>query len=437
MLVQGSATAAGLGLCWGAYFGLHGNWLILAMDAIAIALSALDILLVRAGRIRLASHLFLAVIFGLLAVSALTVDAPTADVPRTMHLFLLPLAACACLLVRDEPRWLRHGIPLACLAAFVVLAATDLHVPNGYALPDTIRRPGHWVDIVLSMTTLYGAVLVILAEVAERNGAELELRDALFRGEFLLHYQPQVDGNGAVIGAEALVRWRHPVRGLVPPNDFIPLAESSGLMVPIGDWVLRSACRQLARWQDNPASANVSLAVNVSASQFAEADFVERVLAIARETGVRTTLLKLELTESMLADDVDDIVRKMAALKAHGVRFSLDDFGTGFSSLAYLRQLPLDQLKIDQSFVRNMLASSKDASIARTVVALGHDLGLDVIAEGVETSEHRRTLADMGCSHYQGYFFARPLASADFDAFVAARALAGVASLDEPVVDLA
>ena len=147
-----------------------------------------------------------------------------------------------------------------------------------------------------------------------------------------------------------------------------------------------------------------------------------------------TALLKLELTESMLAEDLDDIVHKMAALKSHGVRFSLDDFGTGFSSLAYLRRLPLDQLKIDQSFVRNMLASSKDASIARTVVALGQDLGLDVIAEGVETSEHRRTLADMGCSSYQGYFFARPLASADFDAFVAARV---VASASEPVVAIA
>ena len=418
MLVQGSATAAALGLGWGIYFALHENWLTVALDACAVALSVLDIWLVRRGQLRAASHLFVAVILALLAVTGLMIDIPTAVVPRTMHLFLLPLAACACLLMRDEPRALRHGIPGLCLAMFVLMAGTGLHIPNAFALPDSIRSVGMWVDIVLAMTTLYGAVLVILAEVAERNGIELELRNALIRGELLLNYQPQVDERGRVTGAEALIRWRHPVRGIVPPNDFIPLAESTGLMIPIGDWVLRSACVQLARWQLQPASANVTLAVNVSASQFAEPGFVQRVLEIVRETGAPIGQLKLELTESMLADDIDEVVRKMAELKSHGVRLSLDDFGTGFSSLNYLRQLPLDQLKIDQSFVRNILRSSEDASIAQTVVTLGRTLGLEVIAEGVETSEHRRTLAAMGCNNYQGYFFAKPLASADFDAFV-------------------
>lgn len=434
MLVRGSTTAAGLGLAWGIYFGLHGNWLVVALDVIAVSLSVLDIVLVRQGRLRLASHLFVAVIYALLVVTALMIDIPTALVPRTMPLFLLPLAACACLLVREEPAWLRHGVPGICLATFVVLAGTHLHVPNAYALPDSIRSVGMWIDIVFAMTTLYGSVLVILAEVAERNGIELELRNALIRGELLLHYQPQVTGDGQVIGAEALIRWRHPQRGLVPPDDFIPLAESTGLMIPIGDWVLRSACVQLARWQANPASANVTLAVNVSASQFAEPDFVQRVLTIVRETGVPISLLKLELTESMLADDIDEVVRKMTELRSHGVRLSLDDFGTGFSSLNYLRQLPLDQLKIDRSFVRNMLRSNKDASIAKTVVALGQSLGLDVIAEGVETSEHRSFLADMGCTSFQGYYFAKPLASADFDAFMAR---ADAAALRTAAVDSA
>ena len=418
MLVHGSATAAGLSLAWGIYFGLHANWLTVALDVCAMALSALDIVLVRRGQLRAASHLFVVVLFALLVVSALMIDIPTLQVPRTMHLFLLPLAACACLLMRNEPSVLRHGIPVLCLAAFVILAGTGLRVPNAFALPDSIRSVGMWVDIVFAMITLYGCVLVILAEVAERNGIELELRNALIRGELLLNYQPQVDESGRVTGAEALIRWRHPARGLVPPNDFIPLAESTGLMIPIGDWVLRSACVQLARWQSQSTTAGMTLAVNVSASQFAEAGFVQRVLDIVRETGVPIGQLKLELTESMLADDIDEVVRKMAELKSHGVLLSLDDFGTGFSSLNYLRQLPLDQLKIDQSFVRNILRSSKDASIAKTVVTLGRTLGLEVIAEGVETSEHRRTLAEMGCSNYQGFFFARPLASGDFDAFV-------------------
>jgi len=209
MLVLGSTTAAGLSLGWGSYFTVHGNWLIVSMDLVAIALSALDIALVRARRMRLASHLFLAVIYGLLMISALTVDAPSAAVPRTIHLFLLPLTACACLLVRGEAPWLRHGIPLACLASFVAMAGTDVRVLGEYALPDTIRASGRWVDIVFSMAALYATLIVFLAEVAERNGIELELRNALIRGELLLHYQPQVRGDGHVIGAEALVRWRH------------------------------------------------------------------------------------------------------------------------------------------------------------------------------------------------------------------------------------
>ena len=421
MLVQGSATTAGLSLAWGAYFGAHGHWFIVALDVIAVSLSVLAIALLRRGRLRLASHLFVGVVYALLVVTALLIDLPSAQVPRTMHLFLLPLAPCASLLMRNEPAWLRHGIPAICLATFMLLAGTGLHGPDAFALPDSIRSVGMWIDILFSMTSLYGSVLLILAEVAERNGIELELRNALIRGEFLLHYQPQVASDGRVIGAEALIRWRHPVRGMVPPNDFIPVAEATGLMIPIGDWVLRSACMQLARWQANPASAHMTLAVNCSARQFAEPDFVQRVMTIVRETGAPLAMLKLELTESVLAEDMDDVVGKMVELRTHGVRFSLDDFGTGFSSLNYLRQLPVDQLKIDQSFVRNMLRSNQDASIAKTVIALGQTLGLDVIAEGVETGEHRRLLADIGCTSYQGFYFAKPLPSEDFEAFAALR----------------
>jgi len=421
MLEHGSATIAALSLAWGVYFAWHGQWFVVTLDVIAVALSILSIALVRRGRLRLASHLFVAVVYALLVVTALMIDIPTPQVPRTMHVFLLPLAACACLLMRNEPAWLRHGIPATCLATFMLLAGSTLHGPEEFALSDAIRSFGLWIDLAFAMATLYTTLLLILAEIAERNGIELELRNALIRGEFLLNYQPQVASDGRVIGAEALIRWKHPVRGMVPPNDFIPVAEATGLMVPIGDWVLRSACMQLARWQANPASAHVTLAVNVSARQFAEPNFVQRVVAIVRETGASLAMLKMELTESMLAEDLDDVVRKMAALRAHGVRFSLDDFGTGFSSLNYLRQLPLDQLKIDQSFVRNMLRSNQDASIAKTVVALGQTLGLDVIAEGVETGEHRRLLADIGCTSYQGYYFARPMPSEDFEAFAALR----------------
>jgi EAL domain-containing protein (putative c-di-GMP-specific phosphodiesterase class I) len=231
--------------------------------------------------------------------------------------------------------------------------------------------------------------------------------------------QPQVDTAGRAIGAEALLRWRHPRRGMVSPGDFIPLAERTGLMLPLGDWVLRSACLQLTAWRHRSSTAGLVLAVNVSAVQFTQPDFVARVLAALEASGADPTRLKLELTESMLAHDLADIVAKMSALKAHGIGLSLDDFGTGFSSLSYLRQLPLDQLKIDQSFVADMLRSSGAAAIAQTVITLGHSLGLDVIAEGVETDEQRQFLAGLGCDAYQGYLFSRPLPLAAFGAWVA------------------
>jgi EAL domain-containing protein (putative c-di-GMP-specific phosphodiesterase class I) len=235
--------------------------------------------------------------------------------------------------------------------------------------------------------------------------------------QFILHYQAQVVDDGRVTGAEVLLRWRHPRRGVVSPAEFIPLAEEAGLILPLGQWVLETACRQLALWSERPTLAHLTLSVNVSAHQVGQPDFVERILAILAETGAEPQRLKLELTESMLAHNVQDIIKKMFELKAQGVGFSLDDFGTGYSSLSYLKRLPLDQLKIDQSFVRDVLVDPNDAAIARTIVALARSLGLGVIAEGVETQAQRDFLADSGCHAYQGYFFSRPLPIDGFEDF--------------------
>ena len=246
------------------------------------------------------------------------------------------------------------------------------------------------------------------AVVARHDALEKDLRRGLAMNEFVLYYQIQVNGFGAPIGAEALVRWNHASRGLVSPAEFIALAEETGLILPLGQWVLETACAQLLQWAGQPATAHWTVAVNVSASQFAQADFVANVDAALRKTGANPSRLKLELTESTLVDDVEGVITKMNALKAFGVGFSLDDFGTGYSSLSYLKRLPLDQLKIDQSFVRDVLSDPSDAVIARTIVALGHTLGLNVIAEGVETEEQRDFLAQAGCDAFQGYYFGYP-----------------------------
>ena len=253
--------------------------------------------------------------------------------------------------------------------------------------------------------------------VKERAAWEEDLRLAMAGKQFVLHYQPQLSGQRRLIGAEALVRWQHPTRGMVSPADFIPLAEETDLIFPLGQWVLETACRQLAAWAGQPALAHLTLAVNVSAHQFHHPDFVEQVMAIVHDTGANPCRLKLELTESLLLQNVHEVIDKMAALRATGVGFSLDDFGTGYSSLSYLRRLPLDQLKIDQSFVRDIIGNPQDAVIVRTIIALARSLGLDVIAEGVETEAQVDFLTGSGCQGYQSFFFSRPLPLEGFEEF--------------------
>ena len=246
--------------------------------------------------------------------------------------------------------------------------------------------------------------------VAARAALEADLRQGLAQQQFRLFYQPQVDLDGRVCGYEALVRWQHPTRGLVLPDGFIGLAEASGLIGPLGGWILRAACRQLVAWQGDPRTAHAIVAVNMSARQVHRTDFVDRVLGILADTGASPERLELELTESHLVEDLEGVIRKMAALKDRGVRISLDDFGTGYSSLSHVRRLPLDQLKIDQSFIRDLLIDPTDLSIVRAIIEMGRSLGLEVLAEGVETPAQRDLLVDLGCTRFQGYLFGRPTA---------------------------
>ncbi|GAC1619833.1 MAG: hypothetical protein NVS4B5_11520 [Vulcanimicrobiaceae bacterium] len=250
--------------------------------------------------------------------------------------------------------------------------------------------------------------------VTWRRALEADLQAALDRDEFTLVYQPQVDVDEKVIGAEALVRWTHPTRGAVLPGEFISVAEECGLILPLGRSILRMACAQLVAWAREPALAELKLSVNVSAREFRYPEFVDGVVRVLAASGANPRRLVLELTESVFVDEIDVIIAKMGALRKIGVDFSLDDFGTGYSSLAYLKSLPLRQLKIDQSFVRDVLIDSNDAVIAQTIVALARNLSLDVIAEGVESVEQFGFLVEAGCRSFQGYYFSRPLSSEAF-----------------------
>lgn len=250
--------------------------------------------------------------------------------------------------------------------------------------------------------------------ISERVSLEAQLRKAILEQQFELYYQPQIDQNNKIHGAEALIRWHHPTQGIVTPQNFISLAEDTGLIVPIGEWVLRTACAQLKRWQEVPETSHLSLSVNVSYKQFEQSSFSQRIKCILDEYAIDPTMLKIELTESMLAEDLELTVGVMKTLGDMGIQLSLDDFGTGYSSLQYLKNLPLYQLKIDRSFVCDLMTDKSDRSIVRTIISIANELRLNVIAEGVETEEQRLYLLKKGCRFFQGYLFSKPIPVSEF-----------------------
>ena len=256
------------------------------------------------------------------------------------------------------------------------------------------------------------------ASMIARTAMENDLREAIKKGQFVLYYQPIVSCENKLMGAEALIRWLHPERGIIMPEDFIPIAEASGIILPIGSWVLKDACRQLVKWSCVPEMVGLNMAVNVSVMQFHQIDFVSQVLTELKRSGANPLRLNLELTESVLIYDMQDVIDKMTTLKASGIRFSLDDFGTGYSSLSYLKRLPLDRLKIDRSFILEILKDKDDAAIAKMIIDLSQNMGIEVSAEGIESYAQRDYLEELGCQVYQGYLFGRPLPLKKFETLV-------------------
>lgn len=422
----GSMLLVLLGIGWGAYFASIGAWAIVAMDFAMLVVGIAIAVLTRRKRTRIAFYLLVGSMWLIICLICLVFDVSTAGAPRSTHHYLIVLALVSLLFLRDDHAAFRFGVTGICLLAFVALASSNLALTMEYVLGDGTRVWGTWVNNIGSAIGIYLVIHVLVSDFAEHSTLELELRKGLVRGDFFLVYQPQMASDGRVVGAEALLRWRHPTLGLVKPDDFIPLAEQTGLILPLGAWVLGQACAQLVAWSARPDMAHLTVAVNVSVHQFRQSDFVAQVQSVMERTGVKARQLKLELTESSLVHDIDDIILKMSTLKALGVGFSLDDFGTGFSSLNYLKRLPLDQLKIDQSFVRDVLTDPNDAAIARMVISLGDSLHFAVIAEGVETQGQRMFLMQNGCHLFQGYLFSRPIAAEGFEQFVKTAAPTGV-----------
>jgi EAL domain-containing protein (putative c-di-GMP-specific phosphodiesterase class I) len=246
---------------------------------------------------------------------------------------------------------------------------------------------------------------------------EKDLRHAIRKNELYLVYQPMIDWEGNIIGAETLLRWKHEVHGLIPPNDFIPIAEDTGLIFDISEWVLTSACSELRNWINGKhalADQMQCISINLSPKEFNQNGFEEKVLNIARKFGIDPGQIEFEITERLIISNLDYIIEKMLKMKKHGFRFSVDDFGTGYSSLAYLKELPINRLKIDQSFIRDITEDRNDATIVETIISMSHHLGLEVVAEGVETQEQHYFLSQHACDIFQGYYFSEPLRADDF-----------------------
>ncbi len=419
MLMAGGTLLCALGLGWALFFLAVGNPTVAAIEFLLVVQGGAVVRLAWRQRFRAAAWLLFVSLYLTLMAFSLWLDVPTPQAPRSSHIFFLSLGVGAYYVFQAEKPWYRHAVVAAYLGAFLFFASTHFAFYTPYAIPDSIRLGGTWINASVALLVLYMSLYMMDQDITRRSGLHVAMRDALAARRFELFYQPQVDAAGRVVGAEALLRWRDPVRGLVSPALFIPLAEQTGFILPLGQWALDSACVQLAHWQQRPDTRHLTLSVNVSAHQVRQPDFVTQVLGAIARTGAPAERLKLELTESMLVQDIDDLIQKMQALRPHGVGFSLDDFGTGYSSLSYLKRLPLHQLKIDQSFVRDVVTDPNAAAITRTLISLGQSLGLTVIAEGVETRQQRDFLMNQGCLVFQGYLFSRPLEASAFAQFLA------------------
>ncbi|MFN3507791.1 MAG: putative bifunctional diguanylate cyclase/phosphodiesterase [Allorhizobium sp.] len=415
-----SLTVAAFALFWTVMFYINGRPILALAEFFPVVAALVCFALVTRGRLDLslivAEFSFLIFVIGF----CLIFDVPQNGAPRVTHLFLPVLGMLAYLNHLRRPSRLQLSVIAGSLAAFVALHAWDLRLPFAEPIPAELHRIGVWLNPAMAALVFCGAIYALQQRLSAPRGIARDLVAAVRHKELTLAYQPQTDRDGRILGAEALLRWNHPTRGSVSPGTFIPAAEEFGLMPIVGTFVLEQALSTLSRWQADPKLASLTLSVNVSASQFNEDDFEATLRNLLERHHIDPARLKLELTESVLIAGQEAVAEKMASLKSLGLRFSLDDFGTGFSSLAYLRRLPVSELKIDRSFVAAAAENDRDAALVRSIRAIATDLGLETVAEGVETPAQLAFLEATGCRIFQGYLFGRPMPLDDFERAVLA-----------------
>jgi len=406
-------------LFWFTLFLFLHEWR-LALSLVILAVAALPgWLLAVKGYFSAGLMLTQVICLTFVTVFCLLYDVPEGITPRTTHLYLLVIALVGYMNYRTNPSRVQALVIALSLAAFIYFCSHLAIFSFADPLSHRFRAVSAWLNPVLSVGILCATLAAMHADVSRKSLKIRSIQEALYKNEFRLVFQPMVNTAGAIVGAETLLRWQHPVRGTISPAEFIPEAQEAGLMPSIGDWVISQCLLELVRWQKNPLTRHMTMSVNVTVDHLMQDDFVQRLLKMVSAAQVPSTRIKLEITESVFAADPDTMVERMNALSQQGFKFSLDDFGTGFSSLSYLRRLPLQQIKIDRSFVSAAADSRKGEVIVRMIAQMGDELGLEVLAEGVETQQQWQIMQGLGCTVFQGFLFSRPVCADDLHSLIA------------------
>ncbi len=401
-------------LPWMAHFLYIGRAWVACMPGLGVAGSAFTLLLLKLKLPRAASVFYCFSAWLVVLALGLLVDLPSGSIPRSTQLYLIPLFVCSYFLLQYRPGWLLSLMSVLMLGAFVALQTFELRFVDMPEVPLETRRGAVGLVAVLTALLIYACIVTMLRDARQSSALELDFARGIAAGEIEPFFQAQCNAQGELIGAEVLMRWRHPRRGLVSPAEFVPIAEATGLIEPAGQRLLEQVCKLLAGWQDGGPLQGVPISINVSSFQLQSESATEKLIATVPAELAAAGLVKFELTESAYADSFEQLRQRMLRMRARGIRLALDDFGTGFSSLSRLRDLPLDQLKLDQSFVHDLPDDADACRIAVTIVHLGLDMGLEVVAEGVENVRQLDCLRDMGCTGYQGHWFSRPVPAPRF-----------------------
>jgi EAL domain-containing protein (putative c-di-GMP-specific phosphodiesterase class I) len=401
-------------LFWTIYFAFAQIWLIVYMDIFFTLISIFSLFLIYINRISAGILLSQVVLLVFPVVFCLFFDIATVDRPQVAHLFLPAGAILGYLNYRRDPSYLQFILILLSIGCFIFFSGSSFNLESAIPLPEDIRDHGGWIATCAATLMICISIYTMQLEIQIENSMVKDLRLALAKQQFELFYQPQINSSETLIGAEALLRWHHPTLGYVPTKDFIPAAETFGLLPEIGEWVLAQGCKVLQDWSKKDETKDLTLSINISADHFMQASFEQAVIGMVQKYQINPSRLILEITENIALNNCVSMIEKMHFLSKNGIQLSLDDFGTGYSSLSYLQKMPISQIKIDRSFVQAALDDKRSNKLVTGIIKIGIDLNLRVLVEGIETHEQFSAFKNNGCTEFQGYLWGCPMPLNDF-----------------------